>query len=140
MRYLPLVLTVAAGIATLAAGTAIADDSDLEAAIQPLTVVDGREITVTATRSRRDPFELPQSIAIFSREDVQTNGSFVALQAISRRDAAIWYDERTTSTTDPIIPRLRRLQPAHARGRQHAVHALGRGRVRRRRHVREDRP
>jgi outer membrane receptor protein involved in Fe transport len=94
------VATTALGIG---AGAATAQDSDLEAAIEPITAVDGGEITVTATRSRRDPFNLPQSVAIFSRDDIQTNGSFVALQAISRRDAAIWYDERTATTTDPII-------------------------------------
>lgn len=61
------------------------------------------EVTVTATRTRRDPFELPHSISIFDREDLQGPGSLVALKAPSRRDAGIWYDERTGTTTDPII-------------------------------------
>ncbi len=61
------------------------------------------EVTVTATRTRRDPFELPQSISLFDREDIEGTGSFVALKAPSRRDAGIWYDERTGTTTDLII-------------------------------------
>ncbi len=64
---------------------------------------DVAEVTVTATRTRRDPFELPQSISIFDREDLAGPGEFVAMKAASRRDAGIWYDERTGTTTDPII-------------------------------------
>jgi outer membrane receptor protein involved in Fe transport len=61
------------------------------------------EVTVTATRTRRDPFELPQSISIFDREDLAGPGDLVAVKALSRRDAGIWFDERTTTTSDPII-------------------------------------
>ncbi len=61
------------------------------------------EVTVTATRTSRDPFELPMTISIFDREEIQRSGTFVALKAPSRREAGIWYDERTGTTTDPII-------------------------------------
>jgi outer membrane receptor protein involved in Fe transport len=60
-------------------------------------------ITVTATRTQRDVFELPQSVTIVTRDEIQDSGNFVAMKAISRRSAAIWYDERTFTTTDPII-------------------------------------
>jgi outer membrane receptor protein involved in Fe transport len=61
------------------------------------------ELTVTATRTRRDPFDLPMTITVFDLEEIRSRGSFVAIQAASRRDAGIWFDERTSTTSDPII-------------------------------------
>jgi hemoglobin/transferrin/lactoferrin receptor protein len=62
-----------------------------------------KEITVTATRTERDTFELPHAVFIATREEVDDVGRIVGLKTISRRDPAVWYDERTYSTTDPII-------------------------------------
>jgi outer membrane receptor protein involved in Fe transport len=89
--------------AAVAVSPAVAQDlpqSDLAAAAD---VVASGEITVTATRGRRDPFDLPWAVSVATREDVQRNGSFVAVNALSRRNAAIWYDERTGTTSDLII-------------------------------------
>ena len=76
--------------------TALAD------AIAPLLSSQG-EITVTATRTRRDTFEVPQAVSVFERSTVQDVGSFVAMRTPSRRHPAIWYDERSSTTTDLII-------------------------------------
>jgi outer membrane receptor protein involved in Fe transport len=61
------------------------------------------EITVTATRTERDPFEVPRAISLFQREAIQDVGSFVAFKAATRTDPSIWYDERNATSTDPII-------------------------------------
>ena len=61
------------------------------------------EVTVTATRTRRDSFDLPQSISVFDAEELAGPGMFVAMKGVSRRDAGIWYDERTSTTSDPVI-------------------------------------
>lgn len=81
-----------------------ADDapkSDLASAVDEL--VGAEEITVTATRTRRDPFDLPWAITVVREEDLRKSGSFVAAKALSQRSAAIWYDERTGTTTDLIV-------------------------------------
>lgn len=77
--------------------------SDLEKAVEAAPAADEGEIVVTATRTSRDPFELPQAVSVFGRDDVETVGGFVAFRAPSRRHPAIWYDERTGTTTDLII-------------------------------------
>lgn len=77
-------------------------DAAVDAAVESLAAEEG-EITVTATRTGRDPFDLPWGVTIASKEDLQANGSFVAMKALSRRNAAMWYDERTSTTSDPII-------------------------------------
>ncbi len=80
------------------------DDGELAAAVEETIgeVVEG-EITVTATRTRRDPFELPRTVTIVGKDDVDQSGSFVAFRALSRKNAGIWYDERTSTTVDPMI-------------------------------------
>ncbi len=75
---------------------------ELADAIEPFVSSEG-EITVTATRTRRDPFELPQAVSVFDRETVLEVGPFVAMRAPTRRHPAIWYDERAGTTTDLII-------------------------------------
>jgi len=78
--------------------------SDLDAAVEAVSEpVSPREIMVTATRTARDTFELPRSVTVISREEIDKTGSFVALRALSARDAGVWYDERTSTTVDPII-------------------------------------
>jgi len=94
-----------AALGLVVAAPAIADDgapTDLEAAADVVAADEG-EIVVTATRSRRDSFDLPWGVTTATREQVETNGSFVAVQALTRRNAAIWYDERTGTTSDLII-------------------------------------
>lgn len=61
------------------------------------------EIVVTATRSQRDPFHLPWAVSVASTEDLQRSGNFVGAKALTQRNAAIWYDDRTGSTTDLIV-------------------------------------
>ncbi|MCK6481687.1 MAG: TonB-dependent receptor, partial [Planctomycetes bacterium] len=61
------------------------------------------EVTVTATRTRRDPFDLPQSISLFDAEEIAGPGMFVSAKGVAWRDAGIWFDERTSTTVDPII-------------------------------------
>jgi outer membrane receptor protein involved in Fe transport len=108
-------------LSTALIGSALAGDPP-ESDVEPVTVKPASErerlietsdeagqaaeapvMIVTATRTRRDPFEVPRSIRVFTRDEIQDVGSFVGMKAISRRDAGIWYDERTSTTTDPII-------------------------------------
>ncbi len=77
---------------------------ELEAATEALApFVAPGEIMVTATRSRRDTFDLPRSVTVITRDQIAQSGSFVALRALSARDAGVWYDERASTTVDPII-------------------------------------
>ena len=96
-------LVVLAGVAFT--GRAVADDGDgtaLRSAIDTVTSTDA-EMVVTATRTRRDVFDLPQSIVTVSQDEIANTGGLVAMKALYRKDAGIWYDERTSTTTDPII-------------------------------------
>ena len=79
-------------------------DTELDAAVEETVgeVVRG-EIMVTATRTSRDPFNVPRSVTIVDQEDIAEAGSFVAFRALNRKNAGIWYDERTSTSVDPII-------------------------------------
>ena len=59
--------------------------------------------TRIGTRTARRAFDLPYAVGVFEPATLADAGRVVAVKAISRRDPAIWYDERTYSTTDPII-------------------------------------
>jgi outer membrane receptor protein involved in Fe transport len=86
--------------ALIVAGLAVAV---APAVAQEAPVHDVPEVTVTATRTSRDTFELPQTVTILDREELAGPGAFVVMKGVVRRDAGIWYDERTSTTVDPII-------------------------------------
>jgi len=101
-RLAPAALA-ALGSVALAQETAPAE-SELEAAVEEtVAATPEHEITVTATRTSRDPFELPRTVTIVGADDIAQSGSFVAFRALNRRNAGIWYDERTSTTVDPMI-------------------------------------
>ncbi len=61
------------------------------------------EITITATRTAHDTFDVSRAVSVFDRDEVQQVGGFVAMRTVSRRHPAIWFDEPTGTTTDPVI-------------------------------------
>ncbi len=104
MRAAAAVLAVLAAAAPAAAQDAPASlQKEVDEHLARRPAQDVPEVTVTATRTSRDTFELPQTVTVFDREELQASGPFVVLKGVVRRDAGIWYDERTSTTVDPII-------------------------------------
>lgn len=101
-RLAPAALAALGGVA-LAQDPAPAE-SELDAAVEEtVAATPAHEITVTATRTSRDPFDVPRTVTIVGADDIAQSGSFVAFRALNRRNAGIWYDERTSTTVDPMI-------------------------------------
>jgi outer membrane receptor protein involved in Fe transport len=74
--------------------------SDLAAAAVA-AAAEGREdeVTVVATRTRRDPFGLPQAVTIVAGDDLRKGGAFSPFRAVTRPSAAGGTVRRTSRTS-----------------------------------------
>jgi hemoglobin/transferrin/lactoferrin receptor protein len=99
ISLLTLLLIIAAPV--LAAEEALPETA-VDAELKRMKA-DDDEMVITAGRKKQSTFDTYKATTVFSSSVIADTGRMVAMKAISRRDAAIWYDERTYSTSDPII-------------------------------------
>ncbi|MFH1892585.1 MAG: TonB-dependent receptor [Candidatus Zixiibacteriota bacterium] len=59
-------------------------------------------VVVTATRTERNPFKLPQAVTVISRSQLRRSDKLSVLDALSG-EIGIWVEKRTTTTSDPVI-------------------------------------
>ncbi len=115
------------------------DPADVMDRFDDIPVEEFGSIVVTATGVRTPELDVPRAMNVVTQERIRRRGVTSAADLLDRPVGRL--------DREADLPRLRsrhsrpqRLQPAGARRREHPVDVLGRGRVRRRRHVREDRP
>ncbi len=59
-------------------------------------------ITVTATRTARNAFDVPRAITIVQRDEIARKNQYSALDVL-RDKPGIWVEKRTTTTSDPVM-------------------------------------
>jgi outer membrane receptor protein involved in Fe transport len=59
-------------------------------------------IVVTARRVEEDPFYIPRSLIIVSREEFEERNAGTALDALDQK-IGIWVEKRTATTSDPVL-------------------------------------
>ena len=102
-------------------------------------LVDLGEIVVTATRTRTREMDVPRAMDVIREARDPRAGRHDRRRRPGRPGRHLGR-EAHAHTSDPVIRGLGRVQPAGPGRREHPLHVLGRGRLRRGRHVREDQP